>query len=202
MHLSDGVLSMPVIIGSTAGAAALVGYGLKGVQQEEIPKISLMTATFFTLSMLSVPIGPSSTHPLMIGLMGIMLKKRSSLAIFIGLLIQAMLFGHGGLTALGANTLMVALPAVCVGYAFTCLSRKVNQRALYAGILATLGILLCVTLLVFFLSISDARYHEGFFSTIRLLVVAHLPLACIEGILTFFTVAYLSKVKPELLQGV
>ena len=62
MHLSDGVLSMPVIIGSTAGAAALVGYGLKGVQQEEIPKISLMTATFFTLSMLSVPIEIGRAH--------------------------------------------------------------------------------------------------------------------------------------------
>lgn len=83
MHLSDGVLTMPVVAATNVVAGGLIVYSLKTIIQEHIPKISLMTATFFVLSLITIPIEPSSVHPLLCGLLGIMLGWQSPIAIFI-----------------------------------------------------------------------------------------------------------------------
>lgn len=199
MHLSDGVLSVPVIVGTSLGAGALLAYGLKGTKNEEIPKISLMTAGFFALSMLSIPIGPSSVHPLMAGLMGIVLKRRSAVAIFVGLLLQAVLFGHGGLSALGANTLLVAVPAYLSYYLFNRFEAWRMPVAIGSGFIGAFAIFTCVALLSGLLVLSSERFLSGGFSVIHLLVLGHVPLMLIEGALTAFAVLFLKKVKSQIL---
>lgn len=46
MHLADGVLSTPVIIATYGASIASLAIGAKGIEDEDIPKISLMSATF------------------------------------------------------------------------------------------------------------------------------------------------------------
>lgn len=198
MHLADGVISMPVVIGTSIAAAGLVTYSVHQMREEEIPKVSLMTATFFVLALISVPIGPSSAHPLLGGLLGIVLGKRSPLAIFIGLLLQAMIFQHGGLTTLGINTLLIGIPAIVAWKLYTGLEKRANSF-LVGGILGSLGVLLSVALLVVTLLLTDSSFGEGAFSVVNLLLLGHLPIFIIEFFLTGFALAFILRVRPNLI---
>ncbi|MDQ0340119.1 cobalt/nickel transport system permease protein [Caldalkalibacillus uzonensis] len=200
MHLSDGVLSIPVVIGTSIVAGGIVASSVKHVQQEDIPKISLMTAAFFVLSLINIPVGPSSVHPLLCGLLGIVLGRFSPIAVFISLLLQAILFQHGGLTTLGANTLLVALPALTCSVLFQQLkTRGMSYLSMIAGAVGFIGVLLAVLLLISVLMVTSSYYTEGTLSVVRLLLIGHIPLLIIETILTAFIVKFLAQVRPELI---
>lgn len=202
MHLADGVLSMPAVTVTSVVAGGLLIYSLKGIKEEEIPKISLLTAAFFVLALISIPVGPSSIHPMLAGLLGIFLGRRSIIAVFIGLLLQALLFQHGGITTLGANTLLIGVPALFCAAMYRGLQTKLSRRFLLSGIIGTIGVIGTVLLLIVTLLFSDARYGEGFFSVIHLLIVGHIPLMIIEFFLTGFAVAFILRVRPNILQQV
>ncbi|MCC5911160.1 MAG: cobalt transporter CbiM [Clostridiaceae bacterium] len=200
MHLSDGVLNLPMAVTTSVAAGAVLTYSIKNIKEEEIPKISLMTATFFTCSLISVPIGPSSVHPLLGGLLGIMLGRRSPIAIFIGLLLQAMIFQHGGLTTLGINTLLVSIPALASYRIFTRFKTDNKSPAILAGFTGGFAVFTCVLLLVLVLFITDSYYHQGFFSVVNILAISYLPLIFIEALITAFTITFIQRVRPNILE--
>ena len=198
MHLADGVLNLPTAVATYGITAAMLGYSIKNIREEEMPRISLMTGAFFAASLISIPVGPSTIHPFLGGLMGIILGRHAPLAFFVGLLLQAVLFQHGGLTTLGANTVMLALPALLVYRLFHAMQgRDLFLRGALAGGLAVLGTLFILIIALLF---SDQRFGEGFFSVVNLLIVGHLPLIVIEAILTGFALKLLHTAKPELLE--
>lgn len=197
MHIADGVLSMPVTGATVAGAAAAVAWSVKGIREEEIPKTSLLAGAFFAVSLISIPVGPSSIHPLFAGLSGIILGRRAPLALFVALLLQAALFQHGGLTALGANTLMLALPALLAHYLY---HRWSGWRPYLKGALIGGGaVMTTVALLVLLLLATDPLFGEGFYSVVSILVLGHLPLAGIEAGVTGSAVQLIARARPELL---
>jgi cobalt/nickel transport system permease protein len=115
VHISDGVLQPPWLVGGFVGMAVLMALGAWRIRDEEIPKVAVLTAAFFVASLIHVPIpaGPiSSVHLLLTGLLGVVLGVRAALAIPVGLFLQAALMGHGGLTALGVNSCVMAIPAL------------------------------------------------------------------------------------------
>lgn len=198
MHVADGVLSVSVALGTTVAAIGLLGYSIKGVKEEEIPKISLLTGAFFVSSLINIPVGPTSVHPLLGGFLGLVLGRRAPLGIFIGLVLQATLFQHGGLSTLGANTIIMSIPALFIFWLATLL-KTISPfiKGFFAGFFAICcGVLLLMVLLVF----SDSRYGEGTFSVINILLIAYLPLALLEGLLTGFSVKYLYGVRPSLFE--
>ncbi len=197
MHISDGVLSTPVAAGTSAVTAAVLVYSVKGMKEEEIPKASLMAGVFFAVSLISIPVGPSTIHPLFAGLLGVMLGRRAPLAIFVGLLLQAVLFQHGGLTTLGANTLMLAVPALLAYKLFYWMAnRPVFLRGALVG---GLSVMITVVLLVVLLFLTDPRFGEGTLSVINILVIGHLPLAVIEALVTGSALQLIQRAKPEML---
>ncbi len=125
VHLSDGVLGTPWWVGGWGPAAALVALGCWRIGEEEIPRIGVLTAAFFVGSQIHLPLGGAvSVHLLLNGLVGVVLGIRAGLAIAVGLLLQALLFGHGGLTTLGVNVTIYAVPAVLAGAACGPLRRS------------------------------------------------------------------------------
>src|SRR5262245_26865681 len=112
VHIADGVLSAPLVIGGFAGAAALSAPGLVAVRDDEVPRLGLMTAAFFVASSIHIPLPPTSVHLLLNGLVGIVLGVRSGLAILVGLFFQWAFLSHGGLSTVGINTCVVAAPAM------------------------------------------------------------------------------------------
>jgi cobalt/nickel transport system permease protein len=112
MHISEGVLSTPVIIGGYAVSAGLTAAALKRVRRHEIPKIAIMGAAFFVSSLLHFKVGITSVHLTLAGLVGIVLGPPAVLALLAGLFFQAVMFQHGGLSTLGVNTVIFAVPAM------------------------------------------------------------------------------------------
>ncbi|MCD1146571.1 cobalt transporter CbiM [Peptoniphilus sp. KCTC 25270] len=199
MHISDGVLDGKTITLTSIGAVAAVAYGAKGLKEEEIPKISLLAATFFAGSLISIPIPPSSVHPILCGLLGILLGRRASLALFPALLLQALLFQHGGITSLGANLLLFYLPALLAHFLYFR-TKKLSYflRGFLAGVLATLFALFLLLGILYF---SHSQFAQGEISILTVLFLSHIPLALLEGIVTGGAVSFIEKTKPQWIQG-
>jgi cobalt/nickel transport system permease protein len=167
VHLSDGVLYWPWYYSGIAVAIVLIVVSSRNVQDYEIPRIGILTAAFFIASSIRVPVGPASVHLLLNGLVGVLLGFRAVLAIAVGLLLQAILLGHGGFTALGINTLIIACPALLARPAFQRLVRHDHDNRSIGrdGFLATAYILhplfMLPFLIVTFISIRSGWRHRA-----------------------------------------
>lgn len=155
VHISDGVLATPWLLAGWLGAALFAFIGAWRVQEEEIPRIALLTAAFFVASSLHPPIpGPSKVHLLLNGLVGVILGRRAALAISIGLFMQAALLGHGAYSTLGINSCIQIIPALGAGLLFRWLEQrtwicKPWSRAVLVGI----SILSCLLALIYSLTL-------------------------------------------------
>jgi cobalt/nickel transport system permease protein len=198
MHISDGVLSAQVLIAGAAIAAGGTAVGLKKIDTDRMPRVALMTAAFFVASLIHVPLGPTSVHLLFLGLMGILLGWACFPAILIGLLLQSLLFQHGGITVLGVNTVNMALPALITYLLFSPLVRREGRvlPIIGAALAGSLSILLSSLCTAFSLVFSG----EEFMNIAKLIVAAHLPIMAIEALITASVVLLMKKVKPEMVE--
>lgn len=198
MHISEGVLSGPVLISGIALAAAGTAIGLKKLDYDRIPRAAILSASFFVASLIHVPIGPSSVHLILNGIVGLILGWGAFPVILVALTLQAMLFQFGGITTLGVNTMIMALPAVFCYYLFGRLVSKRPHIAMPAAFA-------CGALSVFFgavmVGLALTFTEENFLKVSYLVVIAHFPVMIIEGIITAFCVAFLRKVQPDMLPG-
>ena len=128
-HIPDGVLSAPVLISGALVSTGLLGVALHRLREAELPQAAVLAAAFFVSSLISVPLGPSSVHLLLNGLMGLLLGWAAVPAIFVALLLQAVFFGFGGLLVLGVNTMNLALPALIIALLLRPMLQRVANLA-------------------------------------------------------------------------
>ena len=198
MHISEGILSPAVLVAGGVVAAAGVALGLRKIDDERIPQTAVLSAAFFVASLIHVPVGPTNAHLVLNGVMGVLLGWAAFPAMLIALLLQAVLFGFGGLTTLGVNVTVMATPAVLCHYAFGAAMRKGNVRtAFLAGGAAGSGAVLLSAALVCAALMTTGR---EFGRLAGLVGLAHVPVAIIEGLVTGSLAVFLKKVKPELLE--
>ncbi len=190
VHISDGVLAPEIWITGYVITAIILFFTLRKIKAEDIPKISIITSAFFIASLIHVPIGPTSAHLILNGLMGILLGVYAYPAVFIGLLLQALLFQHGGITTLGINTVDMGIPALIAYYIF-----KISRSPITAGIACGFAVFLAVLLTSIVLMLSGTEFYE----TAILLFIAHIPIAVVEAVVSAFVVATLLKVKKEVI---
>lgn len=198
MHIAEGVLSAPVLLGGAIISAAGIAYGLRNLDDKKIVLAGLLAAVFFVGSLIHIPIGFTSAHLILNGLVGALLGWTAFPAIFTALVLQALLFQYGGITTLGVNTASMGLSAVIAGQAFRCIfALWPNMNGLrMAGFTAGfLGVLLSA----FFTACALAFTSEGFRTAAMTLFAAHLPIMAGEGIITMLTVNFIAKVKPAML---
>ena len=198
MHISEGVLSGPVLISGIALAAAGTAVGLKKLDYERMAQAGILSAAFFVASLIHVPIGPASVHLILNGMVGLLLGWGAVPAILVALLLQGIIFQYGGITTLGVNTIIMAMPAVICYYLFSPLIWKkpiVSFSAAFAcGFLSVfMGGIIVGTALMF--------TEKNFLEVALLVVAAHLPVMVIEGFITAVTVGFIKKVQPEMLPG-
>ena len=198
MHISEGVLSAPVLIAGAAVAVAGISVGLRRMDNENIPKVAVLSSAFFVASLIHVPLGPASVHLVLNGISGILLGWLSFPSIFVALTLQALLFQFGGITTLGVNTVAMALPGVICYYLFRGYVRRGNGFLSYASAFSCGA--LSVFLSCIFVAMALVSTEKSFMTVAKLIVVAHLPVMVIEGVITLFCVLFLKKVRPELLE--
>ncbi len=196
MHISEGVLSGPVLISGGVLAAVGTVIGLKKIDYDQLARVGILSATFFVASLVHVPIGPSNIHLIMNGLVGLLLGWAAFPAIMVALLLQGVFFQFGGLTTLGVNTTIMALPAVLCYYLFAPLLHKDRKFLLLAGFSCGFFAVLIGGVIV---GLALMFTEENFFAVAVLVVSAHIPVMIIEGIVTAFSVAFLKKVQPAML---
>lgn len=198
MHISEGVLSAPVLVAGAAAAVAGTAVGLRKLDLDRVAQAGMLSAAFFVASLIHVPVGPSSVHLVLNGIVGLLLGWAAFPAIFTALLLQAMLFQYGGLTTLGVNTVIMAAPAVACALLFGPLIRRRPPVSTAAAFACGAGSVLLAAVLM---AASLVFTEESFMAVAGLAVVSNLPVMVIEGVVTVFCVAFLKKVKPELLPG-
>ena len=199
MHISDGVLPASIWIGSYVVTAGISAVSLRKMDVDDAPKVAVVTASFFVASLLHVKFGPTSVHLILNGFAGVLLGWTAFVSILVGLVLQAFLFGHGGVTTLGVNAIMMGLPALAA-YQLFRLHSKFNFKTndfLFGFLAGFLGVFFGTIILAILLAISG----EEFFGVAKLAAIAHLPVMIIEGIVTGFVVSFLKRVKPEILEG-
>ena len=196
MHISEGVLSAPVLLSGMALTVVGTAVGLKKLDYDHIAKAGILSSAFFVASLIHVPVGPSSVHLILNGIVGLILGWAAFPAILTALILQAVLFQFGGITALGVNTVIMALPAVLCYFIF----RPFIHRA---GLVALIGAFACGFCAVFLsavlVGLALMFTEENFSHVAGIVIVAHLPVMIIEGIITAMCVGFLKKVYPELL---
>ncbi len=199
MHISDGVLSVPVFTGGAVAAAAMTVYSLKKTKNEDIPRIAVMTAAFFVASLIHIKIGPTSGHLVLNGLIGVVLGISAFPAIVVALLLQAIMFQHGGITTLGVNAIAMGLPAL-LAYGIFSLNKYIKFKKEYArAVLSFLAGSVAVLLSAVFISIFLITTGEEFVATAKVIMAANGVIAVIEGLATSFIISFLIRVKPDIL---
>ena len=222
MHIPDGYLS-PSTCASLAAAAAPFWYvALRRVKSalhaRLIPLISLFAAFSFVVMMFNLPLpGGTTGHAVGMGVASIVLGPWASiLAISIALTIQAVFFGDGGITALGANCFNMAIVGSLVGYATYRLAAWRTglgsaRRVVAAGLAGYTAINVAALCAAVEFGIQPLLFHDASGTplyapyplriAIPAMMLGHLTLAGLaELVVSSGMVAYLQRTDPGLLR--
>jgi len=209
MHIPDGFLD-PVTIAVTyiifliyLGLSLTKIRSIKEPLNEKISLVSALAAGIFVAQMLNWPIpGGTSLHFVGGALAGILTGPYLGfLVIFLVLLVQCLVFHDGGITALGANVLNMAIIDVLIGYGCYRLMLKIlgntkSARLLGALIGGWLGITLAGVACGLEIGYSPA-FPYGVAVTVPIMGFWHAVLGVIEGVITAMVVEYLYTKAPS-----
>lgn len=204
MHLPDGIVPVGMALAGYGGSAALAGVALWRLRalpdpQAQVPRAAMLTTVFFAASMVAVPVPPASVHLMLAGLMGVMLGWFAVPAILVGVFLQAVLFGHGGITTLGLNGLILGVPAVLAhGVWRLAGARWPDMAGFVAGAGAVLVALALFAALVL-AGLPVALDPGAERAALGVLLAAHLPLVLAEGLIVLGLLRLLRRLEPRLL---
>ncbi|MEA5573945.1 energy-coupling factor ABC transporter permease [Calothrix sp. UHCC 0171] len=210
MHIPDGFVSPSVAAIAGVTSVAALGIALGRSQEafgiRRAPILGLTTAFIFAAQMVNFPVaGGTSGHLLGGTLAAIILGSpwAGMLCIATVLIIQAVLFADGGITALGANILNMGLVGVWVGWILTQTLQRLfggakNRLPLAAGIAAGISVVVAAIFAAIELALSGT-------SPLNIVLPAmagiHILIGVGEGLITGGVLTYLANARPDLLPG-
>lgn len=211
MHVPDGFLDAPTSIATGAVAVAGVGLALRGARRElddrAAPLAGLVATFVFASQMLNFPVGAGTSGHLLGGALAAVLVGpwTGILSLSVVLLVQALLFADGGITALGTNITLMGLVSVVVGWlVFRAVQRLLPRRP---------GMVVPAAAVGAFVSVPAAAlgfvglYAVGGTAAIPLgaLTTAmlgwHLLIGAGEAVITGLVVGSVVAVRPDLVYG-
>jgi cobalt/nickel transport system permease protein len=208
MHMSDGLVNAPTAVLFGVLAAVVLALAVRRAQTDlddrTAPMAGLVTAFVFAVQMINFPILPGASGHLLGGaLVSILVGPWvGTLCIAIVLVVQALLFADGGLTALGANITNMALIGVFVGYAVALAMRPLARRS-RGGLLSTAFLAAFVGTVVaslgFVLEYAVGGAGATSLGTVFTLMVGlHALIGIGEGVITAATVGAVAAIRPDL----
>ena len=197
MHISDGVLS-PYVVGiGWAVALPTLAISVRRLRTEQVGAYGVVAAAFFACSTIHVPVGPFSMHLVLSGIAGLLLGWGALTVVTVGLLLQALFIGFGGLTVLGVNISIMALPGAIMGvFGRQWIKQASAKKHPWIGSLTGGGTIMISAILLY---VTLSTTHTAFIPLAKLVFLGHIPIAIVEGIISFWLVHFLQKVKPSLL---
>ncbi len=219
MHIPDGFLAPEVFLPLDGLAVAAVGLAATRAsrrvdEERHVPLLGVCGAFVFAAQGLNFPLpGATSGHVLGAALAGILLGPAGAVLVLAAVLIvQAVLFGDGGLLALGANITNMALLGGVVGSfayrAIGAVGRKAGvSPAAYAGtvrrsaafVAAWLSVVLSSAACALELVVSNATVFPPAVA-LPAMIGPHLLIGVAEGVVTVAALELIAKARPDLLE--
>ncbi len=184
----------PVLIAGWGLTGGFLFWSLRKVSGDKLPRLAILSSLFFLISFIHIPVGPTSVHLTLNGLLGLILGLDIFPAIFTALFFQALFFQYGGLTVLGINTLVMALPPfLLVSFFKNFLKNDKKLIKITSFLIGSLSILFSGLLMALILWITNPKFYV----LSSVFIATYLPLSIIEGIITVLVVSYFQKIKKE-----
>jgi cobalt/nickel transport system permease protein len=203
MHIPDGILSVPVW--ATLNVAAIPGVGLavrrakRNLAEGHVPLLGVMGAFVFAAQRMNFPVGfGTSGHLLGGALLAMTLGPGSASIVLTSILIlQSLLFQDGGLLALGANTVNMALIGVWAGwlpYKYLSQGRSRSAGVFLGGLLSVLA---AAAAALFELRMSGVAMSA---TVVGASTTVFLVTAVMEGLITVAVLQSVERLNPGWLQ--
>ncbi|MBX7454060.1 energy-coupling factor ABC transporter permease [Mycolicibacterium sp. 3033] len=212
MHMSDGIVNAPVsllFVGIAALALGLCVYRARTeLDERTVPLAGLVAAFIFAVQMVNFPILPGVSGHLLGGALAAILVGpfTGALCVAVVLIVQALLFADGGVTALGTNIVNMSVIGVTAGYLTAVLLYRLLRRKTEVSV-GILGALSFVAALIGTVSAAMGfvvEYALGGAASTSLGTVAtymfgtHVLIGVGEGVITALTVMAVARARPDL----
>lgn len=209
MHIPDGLMAPEVWMLGYFLALPVIAYAVsrvgRTIDEKTVPFMAILAAGIFVAMMLNFPVGGGTTGHLLGAALAVLLLGvwGGIVVITVVLMIQCLVFGDGGITALGLNLLNMAVMApLTAGILLKAFRGKFQYPAIFLAAWSSvfLAAMACAVELAFSFTVSGGQY--GIAGNIALPTMAgwHLLIGIGEGIITFGVFAFLSNVAPETLR--
>jgi len=205
MHIPDGYLDLWILAAAwlVAGTAFAVATRRAGARlgEDRTALVGVVAAGIFAAQMLNWPIpGGTSAHFVGGAFAGILLGPwLGVLAMTAVVSVQALVFGDGGLLALGANLLAMAVVDVLVGYALFRAIRRYHEAA--AAFVAGWGAITVSAALVGVMAGLSSAFAYEIGVTMTVMAVGHGILGLVEGAITATVFGAVVDARPDLVPG-
>jgi cobalt/nickel transport system permease protein len=211
VHVPDGFINAPVSLAAGAVAIAGVAVCIRGARQElddrTAPMAGLVAAFVFAVQMLNFPVAAGTSGHLLGGALAAILvgPYTGALCVSVVLLVQALAFADGGLSALGINIILMAFVTVIVAWAvFTALTRvlprskgSVVAASFVAALLSVPASAMAFVALYAVGGVTDVPLGE----VAAAMVGVHFLIGIGEALITAATVGSVLAVRPDLVYG-
>jgi cobalt/nickel transport system permease protein len=205
MHIPDGFLSPQTYLpayAAAAGAWAWAAHGLRDrLDETTVPRLAMLTALAYGLGLIMVPLpGGTSGHALGVAILALIFGVRPAfLAYSLVLLLQSLLFGAGGITALPVNALAMGLVGAAAAVAAKRLLTGINETAAVA-LAAWFSVVLPGVVVALVLGVQPLIAHKadgtplffpfGIEITLPAVLIPHLAIGVGEAVLTVLVWRY------------
>ncbi|MBN1409649.1 MAG: cobalt transporter CbiM, partial [Spirochaetales bacterium] len=219
MHIPDGYLGLETNLPAFGAMAPIWAVALNKIRQKfrkkNLPLLALCAAFSFVIMMFNVPIGESSVHAVGAVFIAILMGPWAAcISVSMAIIIQALVFGDGGIIAIGINCFNMAFIMPFSGYfVFKLITGKsglTSRRGLagcFLGGFTGLNLAALFTAIEFgiqplLFKAADGTPLYGYYPlsvSVPVMMLEHSLFAGpIEGILTAAAIAYLVKFAPHL----
>jgi cobalt/nickel transport system permease protein len=209
MHIPDGFLTLYVSVPTFIITIIfwIISFKKIKITDQQVPIMGLLTALFFAAMMMNYPvIGGTTAHLLGGPSIGLILGPFAGcISITIILVLQALLFGDGGLTTLGANVLNMGVIGVFVPCALFLIMNK-----LFKGTGKKLFVMIFISAFVsdvlaaisagIELGLSTPTFQYGLSIAVPAMAINHSIIGVAEGIVTVVLIGTLLKLRPDVLE--
>ncbi len=208
MHIPDGLMA-PLVAGvGWLLAIIFIGIAVKvldrKVDDRQMTLMAVLAAGIFVAQMLNFPIGGGTTgHLVGAALATILLGPYAGMIIItVILIIQALVFGDGGILAFGLNVLnMAVIGSFATWFIYRSIPGKVEIVRTFAA--AWSSVLIMALVLAFQLAISHSMSggDYGISGSIAFpaMAISHMLIGVGEAIITSGVILFISRVSPDML---
>ncbi|MDQ3538698.1 MAG: energy-coupling factor ABC transporter permease [Actinomycetota bacterium] len=212
MHAPDGFLNAGTAVATGAVSAGTIAVALRRTREQlhdrQVPLAGISAAFIFAAQMFNFPVAAGTTGHLLGGALAAILlgPATGALVVTVVVIVQALAFADGGLTALGYNVLNMAVITSFGGYALFLLLRRMLPANATGVILATglaAGLSVVLSSMAFSIEwLFGATAPVPFDTVLGAMVGVHLLIGIGEAIISAMAMGAVLAARPDLVHGV